>query len=215
MPYLRLAVLSAALIAASPLAFAQDSATTGARVSIVGSATQVEPTQNTWTGDGQRIKAAGDLTPTLGVTWHVNDNIGVEAWGAVTPASHRVTGNAGQSKLGNIDSQPYALSGQYQFGAPGKTLRPFVGLGYYEQNYDGEQAATSGPLAGQRIGVDTARGAMATVGVDANISQRWFARADARYLYETNDPKVRIDGVQAADASFAPVLVGVGVGMRF
>lgn len=217
MSSLRTASLAAALIAASPFVFAQDSSAdaSGKRVSIVGSATQIEPTKNAWAGDSQRIKAAGDVTPTLGVTYHVNDNIGIEAWGAVDKASHRVTGNANQSKLGNVDSQPYALSGQYQFGSADQTIRPFVGLGYYEQNFDAEKAASTGPLAGQRIAVDTGKGAMATIGVDANINERWFARADARYMHETNDPKVRVNGVEAADANFAPVTVGVGVGVRF
>ncbi len=217
MSYLRLAVLSAALIAASPLAFAQDSTSSasGKRVSIVGSATQLEPTRNAFAGDTQRIKADGDVTPTLGVTYHVNDNIGVEAWGAVDKYSHRVTGNDNQSKLGSVDSQPYAVSGQYQFGAADQTIRPFVGLGYYEQNFDGEKTAATGALAGQRVAVETGKGAMATVGVDANINERWFARADARYMHETNDPKVRVNGVDAADADFAPLTVGVGVGVKF
>lgn len=212
---LRTAALAAALIAVSPLAFAQDGSASGKRVSIVGSATQLEPTKNAWAGDTQRVKAAGDVAPTLGVTYHINDNIGVEAWGAVDSYSHRLTGNKGQSKLGNVDSQPYAVSGQYQFGQADQTIRPFVGLGYYEQNFNEEKAAAGGALAGQRIGVDTARGAMATVGVDANINERWFARADARYMHQTNDPKVRIDGVEAADAKFDPVTVGVGVGVKF
>lgn len=216
MSYLRLAALATALVAATPLAFAQDAgASSGKRVSIVGSATQLEPTKNAFAGDSQRIKADGDVTPTLGVTYHINDNIGVEAWGAVDKYSHRVTGNAGQSKLGNVDSQPYAVSGQYQFGAADQTIRPFVGLGYYEQNFDGEEAAATGPLAGQRVSVETGKGAMATVGVDANFNERWFARADARYMHETNDPKVRVNGVEAADAEFAPVTVGVGVGVKF
>lgn len=215
----RTATLAVALAAAAPLAFAQDAGTTstssGKRVSIVGSASQLEPTKNGWAGDDQRFKAHGDVAPTLGVTYHINDNIGVEAWGAVDKYSHRVTGNDGQGKLGNVKSQPYAVSGQYQFGAADQTIRPFVGLGYYEQNFDAEETEANGPLAGRRIGIETAKGAMATVGVDANINERWFARADARYMHDTNDAKVRVDGQEVSDANFAPVVVGVGVGVKF
>lgn len=216
---LKPAALAVVLSAAAPLAFAQDASSTstssGKRVSIVGGVSHLEPTRNAWSGDAQRLKAHGDVAPTLGVTYHVNDNIGVEAWGAVDKYGHRVTGNDSQGKLGSVKSQPYALSGQYQFGAADKTIRPFVGLGYYEQNFDSEQTEASGALAGRRVGIETAKGAMATVGVDANINERWFARADARYLHDTGDAKVRVDGQDVADADLAPVVVGVGLGVKF
>jgi outer membrane protein len=208
--------LAIALAAAAPLAFAQDatSSASGKRVSIVGGVSQLEPTANAWVGDSQRLKAHGGVAPTLGVTYHINDNVGVEAWGAVDKVGHRVTGNDGQGKLGSVESQPYAVSGQYQFGAADQTVRPFVGLGYYEQNFSDEQTEASGALAGQRVGIETAKGAMATVGVDANINERWFARADARYLHGGGND-IAIDGQKAAQADFSPVMVGVGVGVKF
>lgn len=219
--------IALAIASIAPIAYAQDAdattttsdtATTtasGKRVSVVGGVSLLEPTRNAWSGDTQRLKANGGVAPTLGVTYHINDNIGVEAWGAVDKVGHRVTGNDGQGKLGSVESQPYAVSGQYQFREADATIRPFVGLGYYEQNFSDEEAETSGALAGRRIGVETGKGAMATVGVDANINERWFARADARYLHETNDPKVQVDGQDVADAKFAPVVVGVGLGVKF
>lgn len=215
MKSLRTVALALAMALIAPLAFAQDAdGGSGSRVSIVGGVSHLEPTRNAFSGDSQRIKADGDVAPTLGVTYHINDNIGVEAWGAVDKYSHRVTGNSGQSKLGNVDSQPYAVSGQYQFGQAEQTFRPFVGLGYYQQEFSDEKADAAGPLAGQRIGIETAKGAMATVGVDANISKRWFARADARYLHDGN-ADVRINGAKVADGDFSPIVVGLGVGVKF
>jgi outer membrane protein len=216
MSSLRIAALSIALAAAAPLAFAQDAdaSASGKRVSIVGGVSQLEPTKNAWSGDAQRFKAHGDVAPTLGVTYHINDNIGVEAWGAVDKYGHRVTGNDGQGKVGSVSSQPYAISGQYQFRDADATIRPFVGLGYYEQNFSDEEAEATGPLAGRRVGIETAKGAMATVGVDANINERWFARADARYLHDGGGD-LDIDGQQTAEADFSPVMVGVGVGVKF
>ena len=105
------------------------------------------------------------------------------------------------------------MSGQYHFRQADSTVRPFVGLGYYEQNFDGETAEPSGALAGQRIGVETAKGAMATAGVDVNINPTWFARADVRYLQGDSD--VKLDGVKAGEAELDPVILGVGVGARF
>lgn len=134
--------IALAIASLAPVAQAQDadaSTSSGKRVSIVGGVGLLEPTRNAWVGEEQRIKAHGDVAPTVGVTYHVNDNIGVEAWGAVDKYGHRVTGNDGQGKLGSVSSQPYALSGRYQFRDADATVRPFVGLGYYEQNFSDER----------------------------------------------------------------------------
>lgn len=216
---IRTAALTLAIAAIAPVAFAQDADTSstssaGNRWSVVGGISQLQPTKNAWAGDGQRFKADGDWAPTLGLTYHITDNWGVEAWGAVDKYSHHLRGNDGQAKLGNVESQPYAVSGQYQFGTPDQTFRPYVGLGYYEQNFSDEETAASGALAGQRVGIETAKGAMATVGIDANINERWFARADARYLHDGGGD-VKVDGQKAAEADFSPVMLGVGVGVKF
>ncbi|NLA68249.1 MAG: OmpW family protein, partial [Gammaproteobacteria bacterium] len=172
---------------------------------VVAGYSMVESTRNPEIA-GTRTAFDGEGTPTLGVTWHVNDNWGVEAW-AADRYGQRV--NAGGGKVGSVDAQPWSLSGQYRFGTSASTLRPFVGLGYHETNYDRE---TPTP-AGERVGIETARGAVATVGLDVNISPTWFARADARYFQADSD--VRIDGEKAGDARLDPVVLGVGIGARF
>ncbi|MFD0740166.1 OmpW family protein [Lysobacter koreensis] len=220
--HLTLAVM-AALAIAPAAAFAQDTdATTatdtsvsadsasGKRFSVVGGYALSEPTRNP-TIAGSRARVDGDGAATLSASYHINDNIAVEAWGAADKLGHRVSTAGG--KAASVNSQPYALSGQYHFGTADKTVRPFVGLGYYEANYDGETAEPSGPLAGQRIGVETAKGAMATAGVDVNITPTWFARADVRYMQGKSD--VKVDGIDAGEAELNPVVVGVGLGARF
>lgn len=207
--------LALATAVATPSAFAQDSADSaaGKRFSVVGGISQYQPTKNAWTnGSEQRIQLDGGPAPTLGFTYHITDNWGVEAWGAADKISQRVKGNDGQPKLGNIDTQPYAVSAQYQFRDADAIVRPFVGLGYYQQEYSGER--TQDALAGQTLGVKTAKGGMATVGVDANINSSWFARADLRYLHDGNSA-VKLNGTKVADADFSPVMLGVGLGLRF
>ncbi len=132
--------------------------------------------------------------------------------GAADKFGHRVR-NANGGKLGSVDAQPYAVSGQYHFGTSEQSLRPFVGLGYYETHFDGESAEATGALAGQRIGVETTKGAMATAGVDVKLSPSWFARADVRYLQ--GDSNVMLDGQKAGKAELNPVVLGVGLGARF
>lgn len=209
----RTLTLALAVVAAIPAAFAQDAtadSASGKRVSVVGGYALAEPTRNPSIA-GTRANVDGDGAATLGISYNINDNIAVEAWGAADKFGHRV--RTADGKVASVDAQPYAVSGQYHFGNADKIVRPFVGLGYYESNYDGEKAEPTGALAGQRIGVETVKGGMATAGVDVNISPTWFARADARYLQGGSD--VKVNGVNAGEAKLDPVILGVGIGARF
>ncbi|GAB2508105.1 OmpW/AlkL family protein [Lysobacter humi (ex Lee et al. 2017)] len=198
-------------LAVAPCALAQETGTTGKRFAIVGGVAQSEPTGDATTATGARAEIDGDVAPTLGASWYVNENVAIEAWGAADKFGHRV--KVGDTKAGSVDAQPYAVSGQYHFGASERTVRPFVGLGYYEMNFDDEQAQAGGPLAGRRIGIETAKGPMATVGADVNLGERWFARGDVRYLHGSSD--LKLNGAPAGEVEANPVVVGLGIGARF
>ncbi|BDU18216.1 OmpW/AlkL family protein [Lysobacter auxotrophicus] len=204
-----------ATLAIAP-AFAQEITgpdTSGKRFAVVGGYTLAEPTKNPLIA-GERTTVDGDGAATLSANYYVTDNIAIEAWGAADKFGNRVRTPNG--KIASVDTQPYALSGQYHFGNTQSIVRPFVGLGYFEANTDGEKAEPTGALAGQRIGVETAKGAMATAGVDVNITPTWFARADVRYMHDTTgQPNVTVDGANVGKAELNPVTVGVGVGARF
>lgn len=202
-----LATLAIAPLAAS----AQDAETaSGKRFAVVGGYALSEPTQKADIA-GSRVKADGDGAATLSASYYINDNVAIEAWGAADKFGHRISTDDG--KVGSVAAQPYAVSGQYHFRQADATVRPFVGLGYYESNFSEEKAEPTGALAGRRIGVETAKGAMATAGVDVNITPTWFARADVRYLQGSSD--VKLDGLDAGEAELNPVVVGVGIGARF
>lgn len=72
----------------------------------------------------------------------INDNIAVEAWGVADKFGHRVRTASG--KVASVYAQLYALGGQYHFGGADRIVRPFVGLGYHESNYDGGTAQPGG-----------------------------------------------------------------------
>ena len=202
----------AATAAFAPAAFAQDASgdtAAGKRFTVVGGYSLTEPTRNPVI-DGSLTKAEGEGTPTLSAAYNITDNISIEAWGA-DKTGHRIS--TGGQKTASVDAQPYSLSGQYHFGAADNIVRPFVGLGYHETNYSNENATASGALAGQRVGIETAKGAVGTVGVDVNINPTWFARADARYF--DGDGDIKLNGTKAGTAEFNPVMVGVGIGARF
>jgi len=208
--HLTLALLGT--LAVAPCAFAQDSngtSASGKRFAAVGGVALNHPTGHADIA-GTRADLDGEATATLGASWFVNDNIAVEAWGA-DKTGYRVRGANG--KVASVDAQPYAVSGQYHFGTPDKTVRPFVGLGYYQMNYDNETAQGGGALAGQRIGVETANGPMATLGADVSLGEHWFARGDVRYLHGNSD--MSVNGAKVGEAKANPVVVGVGLGTRW
>ncbi|QOW19247.1 outer membrane beta-barrel protein [Lysobacter ciconiae] len=211
--HLSVALLGALAIA--PAAFAQDSnfdsTNDGKRFAVVGGFAVSEPTSDP-TIAGASTQFDGGTAATLSASWYFHENFAVEAWGAADKFDHRVR-DANNYKIGSVESQPYALSAQYHFGNSEQIVRPFLGLGYYESNFDNETPEPTGPLAGQRIGVETAKGAMATAGLDVTLSPSWFARADLRYLHGDSD--VKVSGDKVGNAKLNPVVVGLGLGVRF
>jgi outer membrane protein len=205
---LNIALLSA--LAFAPAAFAQDATSdstdsaSGKRVAIVGGVAIMHPDANPTPG----LDIDGGPAPTLSASWYVNDNMAVELWGAVDKFNHRVRGREG--KIGTVEQQPIALSGQYHFGNADSVMRPFLGLGYYESNFSNEDISAGGP----HVGLETTKGAIATAGMDFNISSRWFARADVRYM--DGSAGVNVAGESTGDElTIDPWTLGFGLGARF
>ena len=219
---LSIALLSA--IAIAPSAFAQDTASadtttadtaavtttdsngtvSGKRIAIVGGGAILKPDSDPATG----LDIDGGTAPTLSASWYFNDNMAIELWGAADKFNHRVRGPEG--KIGTVEQQPIALSGQYHFRDADAVMRPFVGLGYYESNFSNEDISGDG----LHVGLDTAKGAIATAGMDFNINSRWFARTDLRYMHGDSDVKVAGEST-GEKLKLNPLTLGIGIGARF
>ena len=194
-----------ALAIATP-AFAQDGTGSAAdkRFAVVGGIAHIDPSNP---GDGLRVD--GGPAPTLSASWYVTENFAVELWGAADKFNHRVREDS-LGKIGTVEQQPIALSGQWHFGQADNTFRPFVGLGYYQSNFSNEDVAGLGGT----VGLETAKGAIGTVGLDMNINETWFARTDVRYMHSR--PELRVGGQGTGqDLDLDPWTVGVGIGARF
>jgi outer membrane protein len=202
------------LAAASPMAFAQDNTSNASTTphrfnATIGYAHQI-PKTNPGNVAGAEADLDGSGAATLSGSWFVNDNIAVELWGA---DKIQQDVNLSNGVHGKMKQQPIAVSGQWHFGQAAQPIRPYVGLGYYQANIDSESFDT--PVAGgQHVGFSTPKGPMATVGADFNITDRWFARADARYMH--GDADVSLNGNKTGESlAIDPWVVGVGVGARF
>lgn len=210
MTSIRTLTIALASLIAMP-ALAQDATTdttsdaASKRFAVVGGAAILKPDRDPAPG----LKIDGDVAPVISASWYATPNIAVELWGAADKFNHRVRAD-GAGKIGTVDQQPIALSGQYHFGTADQVMRPFVGLGYYESNFSNETIGGDGA----HVGLETAKGAIATAGVDFNINQTWFARADARYM--KGDAGVRVAGQGTGEElTIDPWVVGVGIGARF
>ena len=210
MKSIRTLTIALASLIAMP-ALAQDATTdttsdaASKRFAVVGGAAVLKPDRDPAPG----LKIDGDVAPVISASWYATPNIAVELWGAADKFNHRVRAD-GAGKIGTVDQQPIALSGQYHFGTADRVMRPFVGLGYYESNFSNETIGGDGA----HVGLETAKGAIATAGVDFNINQTWFARADARYM--KGDAGVRVAGQGTGEElTIDPWVVGVGIGARF
>ena len=210
MKSIRTLTIALASLIAMP-ALAQDAPTettsdaASKRFAVVGGAAILKPDRDPAPG----LKIDGDVAPVISASWYATPNIAVELWGAADKFNHRLRAD-GAGKIGTVDQQPIALSGQYHFGTADQVMRPFVGLGYYESNFSNETIGGDGA----HVGLETAKGAIATAGVDFNINQTWFARADARYM--KGDAGVRVAGQGTGEElTIDPWVVGVGIGARF
>lgn len=210
MKSIRTLTIALASLIAMP-ALAQDATTdttsdaASKRFAVVGGAAVLKPDRDPAPG----LKIDGDVAPVISASWYATPNIAIELWGAADKFNHRVRAD-GAGKIGTVDQQPIALSGQYHFGTADQVMRPFVGLGYYESNFSNETIGGDGA----HVGLETAKGAIATAGVDFNINQTWFARADARYM--KGDAGVRVAGQGTGEElTIDPWVVGVGIGARF
>lgn len=204
-----LTIALASLIAVPALA--QDATTdttsdaASKRFAVVGGAAILKPDRDPAPG----LKIDGDVAPVISASWYATPNIAVELWGAADKFNHRVKAD-GAGKIGTVDQQPIALSGQYHFGTPDQVMRPFLGLGYYESNFSNESIGSDGA----HVGLETAKGAIATAGMDFNINETWFARTDVRYM--KGDAGVRVAGQGTGEElTIDPWVVGVGIGARF
>ena len=156
MKSIRTLTIALASLIAAPAAFAQDATTDtasssyGKRFAVVGGAAILKPDRDPAPG----LKIDGDVAPVISASWYATDNVAVELWGAADKFNHRVKAD-GPGKIGTVDQQPIALSGQYHFGTPDKVMRPFVGLGYYESNFSDE--TIGGDLLG-RLAVGRSQG---------------------------------------------------------
>jgi outer membrane protein len=173
-------------------------------------------------GGGLGVDIKSKATLDIDFTYMVTNNFGVELLLDV-PTKHdvNVVNNNGQTvaDAGDVHVLPPALIAQWHFDPSGH-VRPYIGAGInYTFIYDeGTGASLDNALGGNTtLSVDDTWGAVAQIGMDVDIDKTWFLNLDAKYIQMNSKGTVKVNGVKTADANFDinPLVIGVGIGMKF
>lgn len=160
------------------------------------------------------------FAPELDITYMVTNNIGIELIAATT--KHSVTGRTGTTggigKLADSWVLPPTLTVQYHF-APEGSIRPYVGAGlnytiFYSERASASLEAAVGPTS---VRLSDSFGWAVQGGVDVPVNDRLAINFDIKYI--DMDTRARLSttaaGVQTVKVDINPLVVGVGLGIRF
>ncbi|MEP2989858.1 MAG: OmpW family protein [Parasphingorhabdus sp.] len=169
---------------------------------------------------GEEVSVNNSFMPEVDITYMATDNIGFELIAATT--KHHASGKAGTTgTLGRLASTwvlPPTLTAQYHFAPEGK-IRPYVGAGVNYTIFYNEEAsdALTGAVGPTNVRMSDSFGWAAQAGVDIELSERVFLNLDVKYI--NIDTRATFDttavGTQTVDIDLNPLVVGVGLGMKF
>ena len=143
--------------------------------------------------------------PELDLTYMIRDYLGVEL--ILATSRHQLTSSIGG--LGGVNVLPPTLLLQYHFNHPGR-VRPYVGAGMnYTLFYNNGLHAGGQPVSIRNHSFGPALQA----GVDVQVTKTLFVNADIKKIWMHTDAS--LGGQLLGRVSIDPVVVGLGVGMRF
>ena len=145
------------------------------------------------------------IVPELDFTYMIRDYLGIEL--ILCTSRHQVTSILG--KLGGVNVLPPTLLLQYHFNHAGK-VRPYVGAGlnytYFYNN--GLNVGGEGVSVGK-----SSFGPALQFGVDVQVTKSVFVNVDLKKVWMSTD--ATLGNKPIGTLHIDPLIVGVGVGMKF
>jgi outer membrane protein len=204
------ALCAAGIALTTPHAFAADSDSTSGihagdtlvRLRAISIVPQVRTSDTLST---LNVDVNNAIVPELDFTYMIRDNIGVEL--ILATSRHQVTSSLGG--LGGVNVLPPTLLLQYHFNHQGQ-VRPYVGAGVnYTYFYNNGLHA-----GGQDISIKRSSfGPALQMGVDVQVTKSVFANFDIKKIWMKTDAS--LNGTSLGTLHIDPLIVGVGVGMKF
>lgn len=164
------------------------------------------------------VSVGDSVMPEVDFTYMLTDHIGTELILATT--KHNVGGKGALSGLGDLASTwvlPPTLTLQYHF-APKSHVRPYVGAGVnYTIFYSSDASKSLETAIGKtEVSLKDSFGYALQAGIDVDLSDRVFLNLDVKYVdMDTTARLTTGPAVNRVHVNIDPVIVGVGVGMRF
>lgn len=152
------------------------------------------------------LNASTETTVELDFTYFATNNIGLEL--ILATKSHDITSNS--TPQGSVALLPPTLTLQYHFAPDSPSFRPYVGAGInYTRFYDIN-------LGGGTLTVDNSSwGGALQLGADFPVNKTFFINVDIKKIWIDTDVKTVATGATAANFKINPVIIGLGVGMKF
>lgn len=164
------------------------------------------------------VSVTNSFAPEIDFTYFVTDHIGLELIAATT--KHDVKGKGGLEPIDELVDTwvlPPTLTLQYHF-SPKAKVRPYVGVGinythfYNEDASDGIEAA----IGDTKVKLEDSFGYALQAGVDVQIDKNLFVNLDVKYVdIDTKAKLTTGDVVNRVKVSLDPVVLGIGIGMKF
>lgn len=160
--------------------------------------------------DGGEVNLSTAYVPELDFTYFFTKNWAAEL--ILGTAKHNVDvdiDGLGNIDLGHVWLLPPTLNLQYHFYAD--DLKPYLGAGV---NYTFFYGVDEGDVAD--MDYDNSFGFSLQAGLDYNLNDKWFLNLDIKKLFLSTDVKVDTgEGVLPVEVDINPLIVGLGVGMKF
>lgn len=145
------------------------------------------------------------IVPELDLTYMIRDELGIEL--ILGTSRHQVTSSLGG--LGGVNVLPPTLLLQYHFNHAGR-IRPYLGAGFnYTLFYNNGLSAGGQPISIRNHSFGPALQA----GIDVQVTKSLFVNADVKKIWMHTDAS--LGGQSLGRLSIDPVIVGLGVGMKF
>lgn len=213
-----IAALGVALIAAGPVHAAQGDVLIRVRTILVA--------PNEKSGGilpalpAEQVAVGNSFMPEVDFTYMATNHIGFELVLATT--KHSLSGRTGTTggigKLGSTWVLPPTLTAQYHFRPEGK-VRPYVGAGINYTIFWNEDASQGLEAAVGKTGIrmSDSFGYAVQAGTDIDLSKKVFLNLDVKYIDMRSTARLATTaiGVQRVKVDINPIVVGVGLGLRF
>lgn len=147
--------------------------------------------------------------PEVDISYFVTPNIAAELI-LTYPQKHKIY--SGSTEIGSLKHLPPTLSLQYHF-SPTATFRPYVGAGLNYTNFSAVNFVPAVQTALEPTIKYNSVGLSLQVGADIQVSKNLYVNLDVKKVQIGTT--VYSKGAEAGKFKVDPLLVGLGLGMRF